>query len=63
MHTASLRRFPWRQVLKDVGKGFLQAVGILPLEKLPKGAYWARKQSTGEWELRYPAYTWDHPPT
>jgi len=60
MDTAS-RRFPWRQALKDVGIGFLQAVGILPIEKLPKGAYWAR-DSLGRWELRYPAYTWDHPP-
>jgi hypothetical protein len=48
------RRFPWREVLlRDVPIGFLRAVGIL---KLPNhvGAYWARKESTGQWELRVP---------
>lgn len=62
MLTTSKRRFPWRQTLKDVATGFLQAVGILPLKGIPKGAYWARKESTGQWELRVPATTWDHPP-
>ena len=56
------RRFPWRQTLKDVGIGLLQAVGILPLKGDPTGAYWAR-DSLGRWELRVPAITWDHPPT
>ena len=58
----TLRRFPWKQTAKDFGTGLLQAVGILPIVKLPKGAYWAR-DSLGRWELRFPAYTWDHPPT
>jgi hypothetical protein len=46
--------FPWKEVfLRDVPRGFLQAVGILPLPSYA-GAYWARKESTGEWELRVP---------
>ncbi len=58
-----LSSFPWKKALREAVSGFLTAVGILPFDKLPKGAYWARKQSTGEWELRFPAYDWNHPPS
>jgi len=55
------RRFPLGQTAKEVGRGFLVAIGILPLEREPTGAYWAR-DSLGRWELRVPAYDRDKPP-
>jgi len=55
-----LRRFPVRQTLQDVGHDFLVAIGILPLVKLPTGAYWAR-DSLGRWELRVPARSTEKP--
>jgi hypothetical protein len=55
------RRFPFGQTAKDVGHGYLVAIGILPLERVPAGAYWAR-DSLGRWELRVPAYDRDKPP-
>ena len=48
----SLREFV-KPIAHDVLIGFLQATGFLKLKSF-KGAYWARKESTGEWELRVP---------
>jgi hypothetical protein len=48
------RPIPWKQILfHDVPHGFLTAIGICRLPSYA-GAYWARKESTGEWELRVP---------
>lgn len=49
-----------RPIPHDVLIGFLTAIGILRLPS-HKGAYWAQKQSTMEWELRVP-YRRGHKP-
>ena len=60
MVTTSRRRFPWRRMLKEVGRGFLQAIGILRMRRLPPDAYWVR-DPWGRWELRVPARSWEGP--
>ena len=60
MVTTSRRRFPWRRTLMDVGRGLLQAFGILRFHRPPPDAYWVRGP-WGRWELRVPARSWDTP--
>jgi hypothetical protein len=40
--------------------GFLTALGLRKL-KSHRGAYWARKEATGEWELRVPYHPGERP--
>ena len=59
------RRNSWREFVrpmpKMVLKGFLRAIGLLPLRaKNPVPGTWARDRY-GRWELRVPARTLNEP--